>query len=98
MRTLTAVILAALFTVAYVILLYATINWLWPLFPPWLKLVGFILLAVFAIGSPIFALARLARHHPEAGERLVRLLGGRAPERAETPNERDRHSPDNDTR
>ncbi|ABI56520.1 hypothetical protein ACN2MM_06505 [Alkalilimnicola ehrlichii MLHE-1] len=79
MRTLPALILAALFTVAYIALLYALVTWLWPLFPPWLKLIGFILLAVFAIGSPLLVLARLARRHPETGARLVRLLGGKAP-------------------
>lgn len=98
MRTLPAVILAAVFTVAYVLLLYALVAWLWPLFPPWLKLIGFILLAVFAIGSPIMVLARLARRHPEAGAHLVRLLGGKAPQGIDpTDNVPDNHRRDGDS-
>lgn len=52
-------LVAALFVAGYAFLIYAFILYIWPRLPPWASLIGFIALAVFAIGSPIFWLLRL---------------------------------------
>jgi len=55
---------AALGALALTALSTAAIIWLinsgWSRLPPWLAIIAFILLAVFVIGSPIYALARWA--------------------------------------
>ncbi|MGD8429518.1 MAG: hypothetical protein PVH31_03850 [Ectothiorhodospiraceae bacterium] len=42
----------------YVAVIWGFFAYIWPLLPPWVAMIFFIALAVFAIGSPIFWLAR----------------------------------------
>ena len=57
-RTLTAVALAGARVAAEVALVWAFFALVWPRLPPWAAMLGFIALAVFAIGSPLVWLAR----------------------------------------
>lgn len=63
-RALAAVLAAAAMVAIYVALIWGFFAYVWPNLPPWLAMIGFIALAVFAIGSPIFWLMRLARNTP----------------------------------
>lgn len=62
-----ALLLALVVVAAYTTGLYLFFTALWPILPDWAKAIGFVLLAVFAIGSPIAALARLGRTPAEPG-------------------------------
>lgn len=59
-RTLVAAGLAAALVAAEVALVWAFFALVWPRLPPWAAMIGFIALAVFAIGSPLVWLARAA--------------------------------------
>ena len=50
--------------VLYGAIIYGFFRYVWPNLPPWLAMLGFIALAVFAIGSPIFWLARASKGSP----------------------------------
>lgn len=60
MRVALSAIVAAAVIALYVAVIYAFFAYLWPAFPPWLAMIAFVALAVFAIGSPIFWLFRIA--------------------------------------
>ena len=57
-RTLAALALAAAIVALEVALVWAFFALVWPRLPPWAAMIGFIALAVFAIGSPLVWLAR----------------------------------------
>lgn len=57
-RTLIAAALAGAVVAAEVALVWAFFALVWPRLPPWAAMIGFIALAVFAIGSPLVWLAR----------------------------------------
>lgn len=57
-RTLLAAAVAAALVAAEVALVWAFFALVWPRLPPWAAMIGFIALAVFAIGSPLVWLAR----------------------------------------
>lgn len=57
-RTLVAAALAGALVAAEVALVWAFFALVWPRLPPWAAMIGFIALAVFAIGSPLVWLAR----------------------------------------
>lgn len=63
MKPIAAFLLALLITGAYFLVVYWFIVYVWPRLPPWATLVGFVLLAAFAIGSPLMWLLRLDRKH-----------------------------------
>lgn len=58
MRWLTAFIIAALVLASYIVLIWAFLEFVWPVLPAWIAMIFFIAIAVFAIGSPIWWLAR----------------------------------------
>ena len=60
-RTLVAVLAAAVLVAVDVAAIWAFFALVWPRLPPWAAMLGFIALAVFAIGSPILWLARMSR-------------------------------------
>jgi membrane protein implicated in regulation of membrane protease activity len=52
----------------FLVLLAATVYFvrvLWPLLPPWLALIGFMVLAVLLIGAPIYSLWRWSEQRLE---------------------------------
>lgn len=54
--------------VSFLVLLAATIYFvrvLWPLLPPWLALIGFMVLAGLLIGAPIYSLWRWSEQRLE---------------------------------
>ncbi len=54
--------------VSFLVLLAATIYFvrvLWPLLPPWLALIGFMVLAALLIGAPIYSLWRWSEQRME---------------------------------
>lgn len=59
-RVLLSALAAALIVALYMAVIYGFFAYLWPAFPPWLAMTAFVALAVFAIGSPIFWLFRIA--------------------------------------
>ena len=63
-RVLIAMLAAAAMAAVYGVLIWAFFVYVWPNLPPWLAMIGFIALAAFAIGSPIFWLARISRNPP----------------------------------
>lgn len=58
-RIAAAVAAALVFTAGYILVLYLFVAWLWPRLPDWAVMIAFVLLAIFVIGSPIAALARI---------------------------------------
>lgn len=64
-RLLFAVGMGLALTALYIACLYFFFAVAWPVLPDWAKAIAFIFLAVFAIGSPIAALARITRMPPE---------------------------------
>lgn len=75
MRWLSALIIAALVVALYIALIWAFLEFVWPVLPAWMAMIFFIALAVFAIGSPIWWLARWSdRALP--GARRARKDGG----------------------
>ena len=60
MRVVLTALASAVVVALYVAIIYAFFAYLWPAFPPWLAMIAFVALAVFAIGSPIFWLFRIA--------------------------------------
>lgn len=60
MRVMFSAIVAAAIIALYVAVIYGFFAYVWPAFPPWLAMIAFVALAVFAIGSPIFWLFRIA--------------------------------------
>lgn len=63
-RLLFAIGISLAFTGLYILGLYLFYAAVWPALPDWAKAIAFILLAVFAIGSPIAALARFSGMPP----------------------------------
>ena len=51
-QTLIALLYAAVYTAIIALLGIGFVNYLWPIMPGWVKLIGFILLAFFALGPP----------------------------------------------
>ncbi|MEX2340061.1 MAG: hypothetical protein WD609_15940 [Aquisalimonadaceae bacterium] len=71
-RLLIAATMGLGLTAVYILGLYLFFTALWPVLPDWTKAIAFVLLAVFAIGSPIAALARISRvpqHHGTSDQR-----------------------------
>ncbi len=60
-RLLTALLVGSTVVAGYIAALYWFFSRIWPLLPPWAMLLGFLLIAVLVIGSPIAAL-RAIRH------------------------------------
>ena len=60
-RTVTALIATPVLAAFYGALIYGFVVFIWPRLPGWMIPVAFVILAVFLVGSPIMALARLAR-------------------------------------
>ncbi len=60
-RTVTALIATPLVAMLYGVLIYGFVVYVWPRLPAWMIPVAFVILAIFLVGSPIMALARLAR-------------------------------------
>ena len=58
MRVLTAFIIAAFMIAFYAALVWVFVAYIWPILPAWIAMIFFIAVAVFAIGSPIWWLAR----------------------------------------
>lgn len=55
-RLMVAVALGSGIVGLYIFALYAFFAWIWPWLPDWARLIGFILVAVLVIGSPLAAL------------------------------------------
>lgn len=80
-RLIVAAVGAAAILALYGVLVWAFFVHVWPKLPPWLAMVGFILLAVFIIGSPIAWLLRLSRNTPVPEHLLRRRPPGDGDER-----------------
>jgi len=63
MKRLPAFLLALAITGIYFLVIYWFIAYVWATLPPWATLIGFILLAVFAIGSPLTWLLHMDRKY-----------------------------------
>lgn len=58
MRVLAAFVVAVFMMALYAALIWVFVEYVWPILPAWMAMIFFIAVAVFAIGSPIWWLAR----------------------------------------
>lgn len=71
-RDVVALLGALLFTLFLIVLLYLFFNGLWPVLPAWISVPVCILVAVLAIGSPIFTLRRISDRLLQDPQRRVK--------------------------
>lgn len=88
-RIAVAVAMGLLVVAFYIVLLYAFVAWLWPILPDWALLIGFLIIAVAVISSPMVALKYYGRARSAAERTTAPGRHGARPERPNAPDDHD---------